>query len=236
MHLIPAVDILDGAVVRLVKGDYGAVTAYESSPTSAVTAWADQGAALVHVVDLEGARSGKPTVGLSAQIAATGVPFQMGGGIRSVESAARVLESGAERVVLGSVAVWEPDLLTSLVDRFGGGRVVAAVDVKAGRATGAGWLDEGRPYAEVIAEVAATGAGWILTTGIASDGTMAGPDLELTRSAVELAPQCGVIGSGGVGTLADVVAVAECGAKAVIVGKALYEGRFTLAEAIAAVA
>lgn len=236
MQIIPAVDVLDGQVVRLVKGDFEAVTAYHASPAAAIETWAAAGADLVHVVDLEGARTGNPSMGLVEEMAATSIPFQIGGGIRSERVAARMLEAGAARVVLGSAAVWEPDLLKVLVGRFGGHRLVAALDVKSGMATGAGWLDVGRPFGEVIAEVATTGVGWILATGIARDGTMSGPDLTLTRTAVEMAPEAGVIGSGGVGTIDDLVALKAVGAVAAVVGKALYEHAFTLADAARAVA
>ncbi|MDH5423321.1 MAG: HisA/HisF-related TIM barrel protein, partial [Acidimicrobiia bacterium] len=235
MQIIPAVDVLDGQVVRLLKGDYRQSTTYGSAPAEAARSWAAAGASLVHVVDLEGARLGSPSLGLVEQIASTNVPFQIGGGVRSVQAARRVIEAGAQRVVLGSVAVWQPEVLAELVGAYGADRMVAAVDVKAGLATGSGWLDAGRPYLEVIAGVAATGVGWILTTGISQDGTMAGPDLGLTRSAVEQAGNAGVIGSGGVGSLADLVALAGCGASGVVVGKALYEGVFSLQEAINAV-
>lgn len=235
MQIIPAVDVLAGQVVRLLKGDYSQSTTYGSAPAEAVRSWAAAGATLVHVVDLEGARLGAPSLGLVEQMASTNVPFQIGGGVRSVQAARRVIEAGAQRVVLGSAAVWHPEVLAELVGAYGPERVVAAVDVKGGLATGSGWLDEGRPFLDVVAGVAGTGVGWILTTGISQDGTMAGPDLALTRSAVEQAGGAGVIGSGGVGTLADLVALDGCGAKGVVVGKALYEGAFSLREAMSAV-
>lgn len=235
MQIIPAIDVLDGQVVRLLKGDYRQVTAYSDSPVEALGSWGRAGAAMVHVVDLEGARTGTPSPGLVETMAGAAVPFQLGGGIRSEAAAVRVLEAGAARVVLGSAAVWEPELLTALVARFGAERIVAAIDVKAGLATGAGWLDEGRPFGEVIARVAAAGVGWILTTGISRDGTMTGPDLALTKEAVEQAPKCRVIGSGGVGTLADLEALRNIGANAVVVGKAFYEGVFSYEQAVLAV-
>lgn len=235
MQIIPAIDVLDGQVVRLVKGDYGAVTAYSDSPVEAIRSWGREGATLVHVVDLEGARSGMPSPGLAEAMARAAVPFQLGGGIRTEAAAVRLLEAGVARVVLGSAAVWDPELLAMLVARFGAERIVAAIDVKAGLATGAGWLDEGRPFGDVIARVATAGVGWILTTGISQDGTMTGPDLALTGEAVERAPNCRVIGSGGVGTLADLVALQDVGADAVVVGKALYEGVFSYEQAVLAV-
>lgn len=235
MQIIPAVDVLDGQVVRLLRGDYGQSTTYLESPADAVGSWGAAGARMVHVVDLEGARQGSPSPGLVEVIASAGVPFQIGGGIRSADAAVSMVAAGASRVVLGSSAVWQPELLGELVSRLGPERVVAAVDVKAGLATGAGWLDKGRPFIDVISAVASAGVGWILVTGISQDGTLAGPDLDLTRSAVLGAPDAGIIGSGGVGKLGDLTDLQEVGAGAAVVGKALYEGAFSLRDAIDAV-
>ncbi len=235
MQIIPAVDVLDGQVVRLVRGDYGQSTTYLESPADAVRSWGAAGVGMVHVVDLEGARQGSPSSGLVEVIASAGVPFQIGGGIRSADAAVQMVAAGATRVVLGSSAVWQPELLAELVSRLGAERVVAAVDVKAGLATGAGWLDEGRPFTDVISAVADSGVGWILVTGISQDGTLAGPDLDLTRSAVLAAPDAGIIGSGGVGKLGDLTDLQAIGAQSAVVGKALYEGAFSLQDAIDAV-
>lgn len=232
MQIIPAVDVLGGQVVRLLEGDFGQSTTYLDSPADAIRRWGADGATMVHVVDLEGARHGSPSPGLVEDMASAQVPFQIGGGIRSASAAAQMIEAGASRVVLGSSAVWQPELLSDLVSRLGLERVVAAVDVKAGLATGAGWLDEGRPSKEVISAVAASGVGWILVTGISRDGTMAGPDLELTRSAVLGAPGAGIIGSGGVGKLSDLADLEAVGAQAAVVGKALYEGAFSFQDAV----
>ena len=235
MQIIPAVDVLEGTVVRLLRGDYDRVTAYSDDPVVAARAWVEQGAELVHVVDLAGARSGTPDQELWGVLRRSGLPFQVGGGIRTMELASAALEAGASRVVLGSAAVWEPKLLAGLVGRHGPDRVVAALDVRGGMAQGAGWTDLGRRLEEVLGDTVAAGCAWVLATGIARDGTMEGPDLELVRLVRDLEPGVSVIGSGGVGSLADLPALREAGAAAVVVGRALYEGVFSFAEAIAAV-
>lgn len=234
MQIIPAIDVLDGRVVRLLRGDYGQVTEYSADPAGVALAWASQGAELVHVVDLAGARSGAPDRRIWEAIAATAVPFQVGGGLRTVADASAALESGAVRVVLGSAAVWEPGVLADLVARYGPERIVAAVDVRSGRAKGSGWTDGGKDLETVLAGAVGAGCRWVLATGIARDGTLEGPDLGLVAEIRKAAPIVSVIGSGGVGELADLVALARTGAAAVVVGRALYDGRFSLAEARAA--
>ncbi len=231
MEIIPAVDVLAGSVVRLMHGDYGAVTRYGDDPVARVSAFLAEGASLVHVVDLEGARSGKPDDRLLTALAATGGRFQIGGGIRTAEAANRVLFKGAARVVMGSAAVWEPEVLAGVGEIQ---RVVAAIDVRKGRATGGGWLDDGRALDGVLDGVAGVGVQRVLVTGIDTDGTMDGPDLALLRR-VMADGRFAVIASGGVGSLDDLRRVAEVGCEGVIVGRALYEGRFTLAEALEAV-
>lgn len=231
LDIIPAVDVLDGRVVRLLHGDYESVTVYHDDPVTQARAWVEGGAPLVHVVDLEGARSGRPDTRLWHALADAGIPFQVGGGLRTSAVARTALDAGAARVVLGTAAVWEPQVLAEVGDIT---RVVAAVDVRGGRATGAGWLDEGKDLGAVLDGLAGAGVERMLVTGIGRDGTMQGPELELTRSVTEDG-RFAVIGSGGVGSLDDLQEIAEIGCEAVIVGRALYEGRFTLEEAVAAV-
>lgn len=230
IEIIPAVDVLDGRVVRLMHGDYRQVTVYDEDPVARAGGWITDGAALVHVVDLAGARSGDPDEGLWRSLAAAGIPFQVGGGIRTADTARRALEAGAVRVVMGTAAVWEPAVLAEVGSPD---RVVAAVDVKDGRATGAGWLDEGRGLADVLDGLAGVGVRRMLVTGISRDGTMRGPETGLLRRVVDDG-RLAVIASGGVGSVDDIAEVAGLGCEGVIVGRALYEGRFTLAAALAA--
>ncbi len=225
LAIIPAVDVLDGRVVRLHQGDYRQVTAYGADPLLAASQWIDEGADLVHVVDLEGARSGSTDFGLWDRLGAAGLPFQAGGGIRTSAAARSVLSAGAKRVVMGTAAVWDPAVLSEV-----GPDVVAAVDVRGEVATGAGWLDEGRDLGSVLGALAAAGVFRLLVTGIGRDGTLRGPDVDLTKR-VAADERFSIIASGGVGTLVDLDSLVELGCEAVVVGRALYEGRFTLAEA-----
>ncbi len=232
MQVIPAVDVLDGRVVRLLRGDYDRVTDYRWDPVAAVRRWVDEGAGLVHVVDLAGARSGEGDLRLWTRLGEAGLPFQAGGGVRSAADAAHVVGAGAERIVVGTAAVWEPGVLGEMVASVGAARVVAAVDVRDGKAEGAGWRDRGRGLNEVVGSVRAAGARRLLVTAISQDGTMEGPDVELLARVRHLAPDAAIIASGGVGTLDHLRQLVAAGlAEAVVVGRALYEGAFTLAEA-----
>jgi phosphoribosylformimino-5-aminoimidazole carboxamide ribotide isomerase len=234
VYVIPAIDMLDGNVVRLRKGRYDDVTVYGDDPAVQLRAWGEQGARIVHVVDLAGARDGNGDRDAWRRLGATGVPFQIGGGIRTVEAAEAVIASGAARLVLGTAAVWQPEVVADVVAAVGAEQVVAAIDVRGGRATGAGWLDEGRALSDVLADLADAGVVRALATGIATDGTLAGPDLDLLREVIDLAPDLALIASGGVGTLDDIRAIAGLAVEAAIVGRALYDDRFTFEEAEAA--
>jgi phosphoribosylformimino-5-aminoimidazole carboxamide ribotide isomerase len=227
-EIIPAVDVLDGSVVRLTHGDFGQVTVYDKDPVACARRWVDQGASLVHVVDLDGARTGKPDRTLWERLAEAGVRFQVGGGIRSAEVATVALKAGAARVVLGTAAVWNPSVLEEIGELD---RVVAAVDVRDGRATGEGWLDEGKDLSDVLDDLARRSVPRLLVTGIGRDGTMEGPELDLLHRTLEDS-RFQIIASGGIGSLDDLVRVAELGCESAIVGRALYESRFTLPEAL----
>lgn len=229
MEVIPAIDVLDGKVVRLVRGSYERVTTYGHDPVAAAAAWLESGATLVHLVDLEGARSGNPYPGLWRRFGRAGVPFQVGGGIRDATTAARALDEGAVRVVLGTAAVWRPEILAEIGRP---GQVVAALDVIGYEARGDGWSGPGRPLFEVLGGLQALGVVRALVTAIARDGTMQGPDLDLIGAIRQAAPGVAVIASGGVGGIDDLVRLAAAGCEAVVVGKALYERRFSLEEAL----
>ena len=226
LEVIPAVDVLEGAVVRLREGDYDRSTRYEDDPVAAVERWLHQGARRVHVVDLDGARGGETDLALWERLGRRGLAFQAGGGIRSAGVAADVLAAGAERVVMGTAAVRDPSSLAEV-----GGSVVAAVDVRDGWATTEGWLQVGRPVAEVLDGLAAAGVRRLLVTGISRDGTMEGPDTDLLAS-ISDEGRFSLIASGGVGRLGDLDPLSRLGCEAVVIGRALYEGRFTLAEAM----
>ncbi len=235
MQVIPAVDVLAGRVVRLVEGDYDRVTVYADDPAEQARLWISEGATLVHVVDLDGARDGSFDAGLWHSLNAAGVAFQVGGGIRRTETAIAAVDAGAARVVMGTAAVWNPTLLGEVIAAIGGERIVVALDVRAGRATGAGWRDEGRELAAVVSDVVAQGAVRVLVTGIGRDGTMQGPDLDVIHEVQQAGPELAILGSGGVGSLDDMRILAATGVEGAIVGRALYEDRFTVAQAVAAV-
>ena len=234
MQVIPAVDVLGGAVVRLRQGDYGAVTRFGDDPVAVAGEFTSAGADMVHVVNLEAARSGTPAAELWKRLGDAGVRFQAAGGIRSAQDAVDAVAGGAARVAAGTTAVWEPAKLAEMADAIGGERLVAAVDVRAGRAHGAGWLDEGRPVSAVVAQVIEAGVGRIMVTSVSRDGTLEGPDVELVETVMAAAPDTPVIASGGVSTLDDLAVLAGTGCEAVVVGRALLEGRFSLQQAIAA--
>ena len=231
MDVIPAVDVLHGEVVRLRQGRYDDVTVYADDPVEMVASWVAAGASIVHVVDLAGARDGEGDEGLWRRLGETGLPFQLGGGIRTREHVETLLAAGAQRAVLGTTAVWDSDALAGIIRAVGAERVVAAIDVREGRATGAGWRDAGRDLATVLRDLMEAGAVRALVTGIAGDGMLTGPDMSLLREVQSTAPGLALIASGGVGSLEDIAALAAQNVEAAIVGRALYDGRFSFVAA-----
>ena len=230
MLAIPAIDVLDGQVVRLLRGDYAEVTVYPDDPATVAAGYVAAGATRIHVVDLNGARDGTVSLPLIQSLLAVVPDLQVGGGLRTVTPALAVLEAGAARVVVGSMAVHDPDELGRLVATVGSDRVVVAIDVRGGMARGEGWVDEGVRTDVIVERALASGAGSLLVTGIDRDGTLQGPDLELLSEVRALAPTIEVIASGGVASFADLDAAAAVGADAAVVGKALLEGVFTIEE------
>jgi phosphoribosylformimino-5-aminoimidazole carboxamide ribotide isomerase len=236
--LYPAIDIRGGQAVRLTQGDYDRETAYDADPVDAATRWAGEGAEFLHVVDLDGAKAGKSHNLDAVQRIAVAVEcqIQVGGGLRDAASVAAVLEAGAERVVIGTAALRDPDFLQAMIDAYGD-RIVVSVDARDGKVSLAGWTESSeKDAAEAVAELSERGVSRFLCTAIEVDGTMEGPAIdELNR--VAAATESQVLASGGVGTLADLELLGRVAAPNVegaIVGRALYEGRFTVSEAIAA--
>jgi phosphoribosylformimino-5-aminoimidazole carboxamide ribotide isomerase len=235
--LYPAVDILDGKAVRLVRGDFDERTVYEDRPLDAALAWIEAGAEALHVVDLDGARAGEPrNLEAIAEICAeTGVPVQVGGGLRAREHVDAALGAGASRVVVGTAAYRDPALLDAIVAQHGAG-VAVAVDVREGRVSAAGWTeDTGLDPLAAIAELQRRGVDALVYTNVDRDGMLAGPDVDEARRVAE-AVSGSLVWSGGVGELAHLEALAALPLEGVIVGKALYERRFTVAEGNAALA
>ena len=239
MNLYPAIDILGGSAVRLLRGDFDATTVYDADPLAAASAWVTGGARFLHVVDLDGARVGHPVnlEHLRRIAAETGVPVQYGGGLRSAKAVTEALAAGAERVVVGTAAFTDPALLRKLLASHPPERIFVGVDVRDGFVATHGWLQStAMTAAEAIAGLRATGVGGFVFTDIDHDGVLDGPDPERIAEVVAAAATGSVIVSGGIGTLEHLRALAGLSLDGVIVGKALYEGRFTVAEAIAALA
>jgi phosphoribosylformimino-5-aminoimidazole carboxamide ribotide isomerase len=234
VEVIPAIDVLDGAAVRLRRGDYGALTVYDLDPIEVAVRWMRGGADLVHVVDLDAAMGGPRDRSLLEGLSLAGIAFQIGGGVRVADDARDLIMCGASRVVVGSAVVSSPPDAAEILDTVGPDRVVAALDVRDGRARGAGWMDSGVPLADAVATVLEVGITRVLVTGIDRDGMLDGPDVELLDDVRSMAPGLAIIASGGVGSLEDLRALsgAPSAPESVIVGKALYEGRFSLQEAI----
>lgn len=242
MKLYPAIDILEGNAVRLVKGDFDARKVYDEDPLAAARGWTEEGARYLHVVDLDGAKSGAP-VNLDhlRRIAGElGVPVQYGGGLRSAAAVNDALAAGATRVILGTVAFTQPGLLEQVLSEHGPERVLVSVDVRDGHVTTAGWTETTEiTTAAVIDSLARRGARQLVFTNVDRDGMLQGPDLEEVRRVARAAHEGSVIYSGGIGQLADLEGLAGLGEESlegVIVGKALYERRFTVAQARAALA
>jgi phosphoribosylformimino-5-aminoimidazole carboxamide ribotide isomerase len=235
--LYPAIDIRGGAAVRLLQGDYAHETAYDVDPADAARRWAGEGAEFLHVVDLDGARAGEPrNLDAVRRIAASvECPIQAGGGLRDPESLAAVLGAGAERVVIGTAALRDPELLARALDAHGD-RVVVSVDARDGRVSLAGWTEASDLDAPTaVAQLGRQGVARFLCTAIEVDGTMEGPALDLLGE-IAAATDAAVIASGGVGKLGHLEALsreAPPNIEGVIVGRALYERRFSVAEAIA---
>ncbi len=231
--LIPSLDLRGGRCVRLLKGDFEQETVY-GDPLELARAYAAAGASRLHVVDLDAARgdgSNRELVG--RLVAGTGIAVQVAGGVRSLEDVAGWLAAGAAAAVMGTTAVRQPELLREAADAYPG-RVLAALDVRAGRPAVTGWTDFAElSLTQMVARWEEAPLEGVIVTSIDRDGTLAGPDLE-TLGEVLRASRHPVTYSGGIGRLEDVVAVAETGADGLILGKALLAGRFELAEALAA--
>ncbi|HAI63830.1 MAG TPA: 1-(5-phosphoribosyl)-5-[(5-phosphoribosylamino)methylideneamino]imidazole-4-carboxamide isomerase [Acidimicrobiaceae bacterium] len=238
MELFPAIDLRNGKCVRLHQGDYGQETIYGDDPVAQALAFADAGAGWIHVVDLDAARTGVPeNRDVVAAIAATvPVPVQTGGGVRNRDAALALFDTGVERVVIGTAALTDPDFVRDLAADH---RVAVGLDAKAGEVATDGWLvGSGRSVLDVARSFADAGVDAFVVTDISRDGTLEGPDLVGLREVVEATP-VDVIASGGVGTIADLRALAEIDVEGrrlagAITGKAMYEGRFTVAEGVAA--
>lgn len=236
--LYPALDLRGGRVVRLRQGDFARETRYPIDPLARAAAWAAAGASWLHLVDLDAARAGSWSLDglLAALRLRTPLRLQVGGGVRGEDDIRRRLAAGADRVVIGSLAVREPERVPALIDRFGAERITVALDTRRA-ADGrwllplAGWTTPGEAELETHLErLAQSGLRHLLCTDIGRDGTLAGPNLDLCRRILELAPRLALQASGGLRHAADVAAARQCGCAGAVVGRALLEGALPLAE------
>lgn len=238
MQLYPAIDLRGGNCVRLHQGDYGQETVYGSDPAAMARHWIDQGATWLHVVDLDGARAGKPVqLETVAQIVAAAgkVPVQLGGGLREEAHIRQALDAGVSRVILGTRALRDAAWAGNIT-RAHPGKVVLGLDAREGRVAAQGWLEtDSLTVAEVLDRAKDWPLAAIVFTDIGRDGTLKGCNVEATAEVARLA-SVEVIASGGIGSLEDILAVAKAGLPGCIVGRALYDGRVDLKHAITAVA
>jgi phosphoribosylformimino-5-aminoimidazole carboxamide ribotide isomerase len=231
--LLPAIDLRGGQCVRLRQGDYGQETVFGADPAAMARRWVEQGAAWLHLVDLDGAREGRPCNGASVRriIESAGVPCELGGGLRTEAHLEEALSWGVQRVILGTRALQDPAWCAAMCRRFPG-RVAIGIDAREGRVATQGWLhDSGKSAIDLAREVSAWPIAALIYTDISRDGMLQGPNVEAT-AALQAAVAVPVIASGGVTTLEDVSALARRGLAGCVIGRALYEGRLDLPTAI----
>jgi phosphoribosylformimino-5-aminoimidazole carboxamide ribotide isomerase len=235
-QLFPAIDILGGRCVRLLRGDYGAGTEYYDNPVEAAVRWREQGAEWLHVVDLDAAKSGSPEntdviAAIVREAAARGVKVQVGGGIRTLETMQHWLDAGVARCVVGTAAL-DVEWVAEAVARFGSGSLVVGLDGRNGKLAVKGWLEQTETsIPELARQLFEAGARHALVTDVERDGTLQGANLALAREVQEAGLQA--IASGGIRGLDDVLAARDAGLAGAVVGRSLYDGRLSLVEAIA---
>jgi phosphoribosylformimino-5-aminoimidazole carboxamide ribotide isomerase len=240
--LIPAIDIRGGRAVRLVQGDYERELEFDADPVDAARRWVEGGARWLHVVDLDGAREGRPAnLHHVERIAdAAPVPIELGGGLRDSVAVEEAIDAGAERVVVGTAALSNPELINALVEAHGPERVMVSIDERRGAVAYEGWLSEGEASPSALAaEMLTRGVRGFVYTPIEADGMLEGPRLEGLREIAEAVSgeSAELVYSGGIGSTDDLAEIARVdvpGLGGVIVGRALYEGRFSIAEGQAA--
>ena len=233
MIIYPAIDLRNGKAVRLVEGDFAQETVFDANPVDAAIRWQDAGAEWLHVVDLDGARSGSASnaEAVSAIRSAVRIPIQLGGGIRSPEAAERYFEMGIDRIILGTAAVEDAAMVGTLVEKLGV-RIAVGLDARDGKLATAGWLEQSEQSAvDLAAKLRQAGVQHFIVTDIHKDGKLQGPNLRILEDA-QFVLRTGVIASGGISSIEDVRAVAAIGVDGAIIGRALYVGRIDLAEAI----
>lgn len=239
MKLVPAMDLIGGRCVRLAQGDFERETVYAADPAEALAGFHAEGAEEAHIVDLDGAKAREPRQhALLAELAsASPLRLQVAGGVRTDSHVRALLDAGVERVVIGSLALSDPAAFSGMLDAFGTQRLTLALDVRLdgqgeARVASHGWLeDTGRLLDDVLGSFPSVRH--LLVTDIGRDGTLSGPNLSLTESIVRRYPEVELQASGGVGALDDLSALRDAGAARAIVGKAIWEGRFSVAQGLA---
>lgn len=234
MMIFPAIDIKEGKCVRLLRGEFDQKTVYFDDPVEAATEWESKGAEYIHIVDLDGALhgKGKNREAVKRILEAVNVPLQLGGGIRTAETAAGWIELGVSRVILGTAAVKSPEIVSELIDKLGPDKLVVSIDAKKGMVCTEGWMETSELEAAAFAEdLEAKGVETIVYTDIAKDGTLVGPNFE-ELSKLQEATRMDIIASGGIGDISHVRKLAEMGLYGAITGKALYEGTLDLKQAL----
>ena len=234
MILLPAIDLYEGKVVRLTRGDYGNMTVYRDDPAAQAAEFQAAGAAWLHTVDLEGARDGgTPNFEVIRQICrSTGLKVEIGGGIRSEEAVKNMLSLGVKRVIIGTKAVEEPEFLKDMVEKFGADAIAAGVDAKDGMVAIQGWEQVSTVTAtDLCLKMKEYGVKHIIYTDISRDGMLSGPNIPATKKLTE-ETGLDIIASGGVSCMEDLQALYDAGISGAIMGKALYEKRVDLEEAV----
>ena len=231
MTIIPAIDIINGKCVRLIKGDYAQQKIYNENPVEVAKQFADEGLQRVHIVDLDGAKAGKiVNLGVLESIAAvTNLIIDFGGGIKNINDVSNVFSAGASIATIGSLAVKHPEIVEEWLMEFGADKFLIGADVLEEKIKISGWLEDGGiDIFTFIGKVIGLGAHNIFCTDISKDGVMEGPSVDLYKKIIEQHPEINLIASGGVTTINDVVELKAIGCSGVIIGKAIYEGNITL--------
>ena len=231
-EIFPAIDLLDGSVVRLYQGDYGRETIFSTDPVDTAKKWEDLGASRIHIVDLNGAREGSlhHINVIDKMVNKLSIPVQLGGGLRTMESVNEVLNLGVQRVILGSVILADPDLISEAITRFGDS-IICGLDAKNGFIMVQGWEKASNSDVfEVAEKLSSIGAQRFIYTDISRDGTMEGPNIDSLSTFLAFSSPSRVIASGGVSSIKDVLKLSTMGLEGVIIGKSLYSGAIDFTE------
>ena len=235
MQLVPAIDLMNGKIVRLTRGEANTAKVYDQfgGPVESAKRWRDEGAGKLHIIDLDAAFGNGNNHEVIAKIAKNvALPIQVGGGIRSFETAEKLFKTGISQVILGALAFSDSSAIGRIQEKFGAESVIVALDNKDGRIMVEGWKTAtALTVKEALEKFTSLGVKTFLITSIAQDGMLSGPDFETLSKACKF-PNAKIVAAGGIGSINDLVALKRVGVEGAVIGKALYEGRFTLKEAI----